>query len=476
MSRKTALTLTFAPGDYLVTWQLPSATGGTIEAHGLLTVEADRSPRGTAHGDLTDSLDELAGGVFPFPQRVDVPILTGSLATGANVLLINAHVTYWFTNQARISADAAVITLANVSGADGALFKSFDVQIGSLDAIAGVAPIKSTTFPKQGAAGTWAAELRSDFKQEWSDAGATLTLTYNGTFHSSDPYAFTMGFSPLLMCELAEAVSLRQIIDEWIVPLRRVISVATGRSEEITCLTVYLLNESGAKQRGQVFGSGITQEPYGSEREEIDKTNSSLKLKADEVSLLELARNWQKLVAAHHPLVETYGSMLHALDQHPRSRFLLLLQAIEGTHGYETKASFAKRLKVHTEARDAIVDLVKGSLDEKQLKFLERNLGKRPPGGLENAINWLAKRLPGDVKEQLDATDLVATTKAAPINAKNAPDALRIVRNHLAHGTKGYDVSELRGVVGILEKTVRAHALELLGCPSDVVDRVLKMS
>jgi hypothetical protein len=48
---------------------------------------------------------------------------------------------------------------------------------------------------------------------------------------------------------------------------------------------------------------------------------------------------------------------LHARDQHPRPRFLLLLQAIEGTHGHETKASFAKRQKKHTGARDEVIAL-----------------------------------------------------------------------------------------------------------------------
>lgn len=130
----------------------------------------------------------------------------------------------------------------------------------------------------------------------------------------------------------------------------------------------------------------------------------------------------------------------------------------------------------HTEARDKLVDQVKDSLDEKQLKLLERNLSKRPPGGLEPAINWFAKKLPGNVKERLDATDLIATTKAAPINAKNPPDALRIIRNDLAHGTKGYDAYELYGVVKVLEHMVRAHALELLGCPSVVTSRVIDPS
>jgi hypothetical protein len=476
MTRKAALKLSFTPDDYLVTWQLPSPTGGTFDAHGALTVEAGQPPKGTAHGSFDSHLQEMAKGAIGFPQSVEAPVVTGSLSNGANVLLVNARVSYWFSSQASIVADAAILTLAHVSASDEALFKSFEIQMGGLDAIAGVGPIKSTTFPQKGAAGTWAAELAADFTQEWNDAGASMKLTYYGSFRSFDPYAFSMGFSPVLSCDLAVAVSLHELLDDWISPLRRIVSIGTGRSEEITYLTVCPVAGEETQRKGQLFGSGITQEPYESSQEEINKIKAPLRLKPDGVSLLVLLRAWQKLASVHHPLLETYGSMLHARDQHPRSRFLLLLQAIEGTHGHETRASFAMRLKKHTEARDGVITLAKGVLDAKQLKFLERSLGKRPHGGLEAAIIWLANRLPGNVKAQLDGTPLVTTAKTAPTNAKNAPDALRIIRNDLAHGIKGYDAYELHQVVKVLEQMVRAHALELLGCPSSVITRVLDAS
>lgn len=475
MTRTAALKLSFAPDDYLATWQLPTAAGGTFEAHGALTVEAGKPPKGTAHGDFDDALEHMAPGVTGFPQHVEAPVVTGRLSNGANVILINARVTYWVTDQAIIHAAAAIITLADVTSEE-ALFKQCEVQIGGLDAIAGVPPIKNTNFPK-GIAGTWAAELDpKDFRQEWNDTGATVGLTYFGSFRSFDPYTFSMGFSPVAWCRLEEPVPLRQLLDDWVTPLRRVASIATGRPEEITCVTVYPEAGDGPEHKGQLFGLGITQEPFESSRDEIEGIKSPLRLKADGVSLLDLVRTWQKLESDHHPLVETYGAMLHARDQHPRSRFLLLLQAIEGAHGYETKASYARRQKKHTEDRDEVIALARGSLDARQLKFLERNISKRPPGGLEPAINWLARKLPGDVKAQLEATPLVAATTAAPVSARNAADALRIIRNDLAHGTKGYDAYELQQVVAVLERLVRAHALELLGCPDAVAGRVLEAS
>ncbi len=473
MTRKAALKLSFSPDDYLVTWQLPSPEGGRFDAHGALTVEAGKSPTGIAHGDFENKLEQMSDGAISFPQIVTAPVMSGNLSTGANALLVNARVTYWFPTQARIEADAAIITLAEVSAIEEMPFQSFDIQISGLDALAGVGPIKSTKLPTMGGAGTWAAELASDFTQQWNDAGASMILTYHGSFRSFDPYAFSMGFSPVLSCKLMTPLALRQLIDDWIDPLRRVVSVGTGRAEDITYLTVYPVTPQGTEQKGQLFGSGITQEPYESSREEIDKIKAPLRLKPDQVSLLELLRAWQKLAGVHHPLLETYGSMLHTRDQHPRSRFLLLLQAIEGTHGHETRAAFARRQKKHTEDRDSVMELAQQVLDGRQVRFLDRNLGKRPPGGLEPSVDWLAKRLPGAWVAQLEATPLIATAKNPPTNARSASDALRIIRNHLAHGTKGYDAYELHQVVKILEQMVRGHALELLGCPSAVVIRAL---
>lgn len=61
-----------------------------------------------------------------------------------------------------------------------ALFKQFDIQMGGgLDAIAGIPPSKSTRSRRRARPGRGAAELNpKDFGQEWSDAGATVGLTY----------------------------------------------------------------------------------------------------------------------------------------------------------------------------------------------------------------------------------------------------------------------------------------------------------
>lgn len=470
----SALKLAFSPDDYLVTWQLPTNTGEVFEAHGALTVAPDEPPKASAHGQFPHIAEQMKSGGAGFPQTVDVPQLVGRLSNGGTVLMVNARVTYWFESQARIDADAALITLASVASEKVAKFRGFEIQVGGLDAIAGVSPIKETTFPKEGAAGTWSAELNDELSQEWSDDGAVVSLDFNSSVRTFDPFSFRMGFSPVLRAEFAEGVSFRKIFDGWVQPVRKVVSIATGRPEPLTYAVLRVGETEGHESKAQAFGVGVTQSPYESKLDEVRKINAPLRLKTDGVSLLDLVRNWQTMADTHHPLIETYGAMLHARDQHPRSRFLLLIQAIEGTHGYETKASFEKRTKKHQDARSALVEVVGNSLDTAQLKFLERNLGKYPPANLTSALSWLAKRLPGDIYKRLDENPLIVKAKAAPSNASSTADALRIIRNNLAHGTMGYDFYELHQVVAVLEIMVRAHALQLLDCPEQVIERLLK--
>lgn len=468
----TALKLAFSADDYLVTWDLPTDTGETFVAHGALTVASDQPPKGIAHGTFPHIAKQLKKGGAGFPQYVDAPQLLGRLSNGANVLLVNAQVTYLLASQAVIYADAAILTLADVSAHESPMFQKLEIQVGGLDAIAGISPIKQTIFPKTGA-GTWSAELNEETSQTWGGADASLTVDFRGSFRTFDPYSFGMGFSPVVRAEFSEALPFRQLFDDWVQPIRKVVSIATGRPEPLTYAVLKVADGDGHDRDAPVFGNGVTQEPYESAFAEVQKIDSPLRLKTDAVSLLDLVHQWQKMAADHHPLVETYGAMLHARDQHPRSRFLLLIQAIEGTHGYETKASFEKRTVKHQATRGDLVAGVAEVLDEKQLKFLDKNLGKYPPAGLTAALSWLAKKLPGDVYKRLDGTALITDAKNPPTSATSTADALRIIRNNLAHGTNGYDAHQLHPVVKLLDLMVRAHALQLLGCPDEVIERLL---
>ncbi|MDP8977428.1 MAG: hypothetical protein M3N17_02410, partial [Actinomycetota bacterium] len=68
----------------------------------------------------------------------------------------------------------------------------------------------------------------------------------------------------------------------------------------------------------------------------------------------------------------------------------------------------------------------------------------------------------------------VKAVKAVDRNAETTVGTLRVVRNNLAHGLRGYEPHLLHQVVTILERVVRAQALRLLSCPEAVQERALQ--
>lgn len=505
VEEKPPLKLLVEPDEYLCTWLLPDLDGVENEYAGALNLQAGRPPTGSVHGEIPIRWTKNAAGsrAAGFPQEAQLPRLRARLANGYDVDLVDASITYWSAEHGRISAGSATVGAApgirgfarkigrgpqdEEQAANQSVVPSYasvSAQVGALDAVAGASPFSGWKFPKDGEGrhleGDWTVSGNPDSSQEWTDDDVTVRLEYDAGVGIGNPYAFRFVVSPVVRIESREAFTIREWVDRWIVPLRRIVSIATGDAQPLTYLAVgpTRVDEPGARihRRRQVYGTGITQDPYQSDQTSVRKSSTSVRIAADGLSLLDMLRRWQGLEDDHHPLIETYGAMLSATDEHPRSRFLLLIQALEGLHGHETATAYAKRQERHTETREALIETLKGAdtLDAQQLRFLKNNLAKRPLRGLDEALRHLLQELPVDLTPRLSGCDLLTgyLTEAEGPEKQRVAYALSRVRNDLAHGNKGFDAYDLNGAVRVLERIVRAHALRLLGCPDSVLERV----
>lgn len=482
-----ALELIYDPDEYLCTWSVPDGNGGWRTLSGSVDARVNRSPRGQVYGDvpLHDSSTTPGQSAFGFPQRTELPALRASLANGGTLILLDAVLSYWSPGSGHIGGSAALLSkgsgffgrltgVVEASEQSAPRVTSARVQIAALDAVLGTVPIHKVANP--GIPGApkdqWTAHTNPDADVEWASGGAMLRVGYAGRMRAMDGYEFGLRFSPVATLELTDGVMLRELVDDYVEPLRRIIAIATGRSRDLTYLAVELEGEKGWFQ---VFGSAITQQPFESSLQEVHDTSTAILAHGDELSLLDLITRWRQLRSEHHPLVETYGSMLHTVDQHPRSRFLLLIQALEGMHGTETREQYDKRVAKHTAHRTAVLEKLKGlaaeDLPAEHRRFIKENLPKRPSSSLNDALVAMAEALPVNGMDALASTALVKSLRASG-RATTTPDALRHVRNDLAHGNRGYDLDELDEVVTVLERIVRGHALRLLGCPDPVITRV----
>lgn len=481
-----ALELLYDPDEYLCTWSVPDGTGGWRTLSGSVDAQANRPPRGQAYGDVPlDSSTTLGQSAVTFPQHTTLPALRASLANGGTLILLDAEISYWSPGSGHIDGSAALLgkgngLLGRMTGVIEASEQpvprvtSARIQITALDAVLGTAPIHEVANPAIPGApkDQWTAHTNPDAAVEWASEGAELRVGYNGRARAMDAYEFGLRFSPVATLELKEAVTLRELVDDYVEPLRRIIAIATGRPRDLTYIAVKLDGEEGWFQ---VFGSAITQQPFESSSKALRGTPSAVRSHEDNLSLLDLITQWRQLESEHHPLVETYGSMLHAADQHPRSRFLLLIQALEGMHGAETRDQYNEKVSKHTERRDAALEKLKGLPDEdlpvEHRRFIRDNLQKWPQRSLDTALVAMAKALPINGMDALANTDLVKGLCASG-RAKSTQEALRLVRNDLAHGNRGYPADALYEAVVVLERIVRGHALRLLKCPDLVIARV----
>ncbi|MEU1495891.1 HEPN domain-containing protein [Streptomyces sp. NPDC005732] len=474
MDDTTALKVNPQPDTYRCTWHLPH-DGQIVELPGELVLRANRPPEGAVYAEVpgvwtVTGPNKSAG----FPQDREFSTVRCSLENGLQAVLVDCVVSIWMPNRAAVYGRYALVGKQLIS--DTPLFDRLKVQVSGVDSLFGRAPIKGFRMPvPQGKTetGLWSVEREPESAQEWSDEEVTLTASFDSSTTMADPYYFRMCHSPSVLIDLKNPMGFDDFLKGWVSPLLDFSALALGKPQRITYFAIgnraSAVDRSGW-ERFQVYGSGIHQEPFNSTLKEIRRNHSVVNWSDDERSPLDVLREWQKLVEVHHPLVETYGSFLNVRAQHPRARFLLLLQALEGLHGYENKANEDERAELHRERKANILEALKSclALNPKERKFLKTNISNRPPMGLDSRLGESFSQLPAGIVEALDEAELVVSLMDDPRQPKGSCDALRLIRNDLAHGNKGYPVESLDVVAKILERATRAHFLRILGYSSSV--------
>lgn len=465
-----------APGEYRCLWTVPNEDGTSREIHGDVELRPDRQVRGSAYGNVPLEVNvDKHGSSTRYPQKYEYPLLWGQLLQGQRILLIDALLHVWDSEQAAVVARAALVGQLELD--EPIAFDRARIQVSGLDSLAGIGPIRSFEFPKANAfSGHWRADAEPDSAQEWADSTATLRLDYIGTAAIGDPFRFQLAFSPSTTLTLNQAQDLDGIVKDWVGPLQKLAALCIGKVSQIT----YVALGHGHRQRHwfQLYGAGIHQNPFASSKAALQDVQPAFSAKADEMSVLELLRRWQDVANRHHPLIETYGTFLTAATaEHPRSRFLLLIQALEGLHGHENADEIRDRTERHLAKRAEVFARLGGleSLEKDDLKFLKASVMKRPPASLNEPLKWAVESLPIDLTTKISSSNLIIDAMTdEPEKCPTWIDALRVVRNHLAHGTKGFDANHLDETAKHLDRVARSHTLRILGCGDEALSRVLQ--
>lgn len=477
-SELTAIKLPFEPGEYLTTWLIPGRKGEFVETPGMLVLEEGKYPRGILEGKvpLPWSTSE-EGAVDSFPQRREFEVLTGQLSSGAYIALMNGWLTSGLFSGGRAAAAFAALSQERFDPAEHRRYQSVELQIEGLESVGGIAPIAEISFPKDhGDEQVWSTTINSDARFAWEADGHEMKLGYASTVRGFDFYEFKMAFGPLLQITSEVPLTAAEWWLNWILPLRQLISLLTGAPREIRYFVAAQGDKILRSHADQIFGWDVTHVTVNSTRVAVEGTPSAVNLAVDGVDLLSLLLEWQKCIEQRHPLIDTYGSMTTTSDQHPRSRFLLLLQAIEGSFGFENRDKHERERVRYVKKRQLIMARAARLLGKEDFRFIDNRLFREPHQGLANALAELLKRTPHETVDELEQSSLVRTVRRDSPRKGNPPlhVILTDARNGLSHGTRSFPKVDLEAAAKILERIVRAEAIRLLGAPDEAQARAAK--
>jgi hypothetical protein len=474
-----AIKLPFPPQEYSCTWHIPrhnsDEQNGTVEAHGTLDLTTGRHPQGTFYGTLPIMRKK---GASYFPQVYDHDCLIGKLSTGAHIVLVNGHHVFWIQNHGRADGAFAMISRKPFNPSHQRTYKCIELQLEGLDEIIDVSPTR-VIIPdgrKQEKDPTWSITSNDDANWKWQHDETTMRLHFAEKIRP-DPYNFATAFAPILQIDIDDPLNIVEWWQQWIIPLTELFAALIGHTPDIMYV---LAKECGSDEQGskdQLFRYDITQQPLVPDLERIRKSKAAVKVQEDDVDLLAILLTWQALLKSHHPLIEMYDSVAFSADQHPRSRYLLLIQTLEGLHGFEHRNEQDARRKEHKSKRASFLQHMKesGIMTKEGKEFLAENLLRNPMYGLEQKLIDTFETLPVDIRDELNGTALIKHAR----DLENKPSmrieaVLAFVRNKLSHGTTNFDPGELDTVAKVLDRAVRSELLRVLGAPKVCRTRLLE--
>lgn len=474
-----AVNLPHEPQEYMCTWHLPKAVqdrdeNQLVDVPGTIDLTGHRHPTASFQGILPYASDS---GRASFPQSNNFNCLTGTLSSGIHVALLNGQTSYWLHNGGGAKGAFAVLSTKPFEHDNYRKYQSVELQIDGLETIVDVAPT-TIEFTKRTDEHdeSYKISIPTRNSLDWNNQEAQIRLGYAGRLRP-DRFNFRTSFAPYLRIDIEEPISLADWWLQWIIPLCDLLEVINGKPLDIMYLLAFEDKDAtGPKRRAdQVFRYDILQDCIKIDDNKFNHIKPVINLQEDGVNLLELINKHRELKTSKHPLIETYNVNALSDDQHPRSRYLLLIQALEGLYGYEHEEEYQQRCEKYTEKRNTLLEKVKPAVSKEDFRFLKKNFPRKPISGLRDALNSTFQGLPKSVQDQIDGSEIVAQFLNKPGSKRmSAADALANVRNKLSHGSSLSDPNDLEEICSLLDKIVRAEIFRVLELPDVVRQRMIE--
>ena len=492
-----AIKLPFSPQEYPCTWDIPDVRSEnrdngdsrrdgdeseTVELNGTLDLTTGHDPRGSFYGKLPIT---FKNGKDDLPQIGSFDRLTGRLSAGTYFALINGHYNYWHIDHNKYwyidhnkywyighecaNGAFAILSEKPFKKDEHRTYRSIELQLEGLDRIIDVSPAE-TQFDEEKSSSSIA---RNNKCWKWHRDNVSMKLHF-ARRRCGDPRSFVMSFAPVLRIDAGSPLTVVDWWTNWVIPLQELIASAIGQTPDIMYMLAIAEHTSKREQRDQIFKWDIKQESLYHSADTTRRSESAIKIQKDNVNLLNLLMKYQELLASHHPLTETFQSVALSSDQHPRSRFLLLIQALEGLHGFEHCEEEDKQRQAYKKKKKECLAHMKEVITNDDYKFLKENMMSSPFVTLESRLIAIFGALPSGVREKLGRSALIRRFRESQQKPNMRIEAaLARMRNKLSHGAISFAPNDLNDVVEILYRVVRAELLRVLGAPEACRMRLL---
>ena len=427
------------PGVYEVNWHLVGVAGQVTIAPGSVELRANEQPLGIVQGpELMDWVGDVNGGLL---SEFAVDVLSGEVESGEWINLVEVTASA-FPFEARAFAAAALVGDEMLSKR-GVAVDALRLQV------AGLYDVCVNASETTGLLGR--------------KSGVTASVIID----SSDTSPIQREARAIELAFDRPRV-IRDAIGEFVEPLRRIFSIASGKAQPITALSVGVAAEDFTRPPVwfDVFGRAIGQAVEWRIPDIPAHNAPALVLGPGEPDLLDMLATWKELDQWQHPLVEIYGNSIYG-ESHPRSRFLFIVQTIEGTWGIDNRASRAHDVDQYRLDRATALRSISGS----GLEFVRDNLRSRPAENLAEKLRASCAEFVVEIEHQLQQDGGVVGLIRDEEDIRDGADAVRVMRNGLSHGDRTFDRSTLRHVAGVLERAVRRLLLRRLGASEDAQRR-----
>ena len=405
---------------------------------------------------------------FPKQQRTDR--LVGQLRTNHDIVFYNANVTEFFPGRYSAVAPYALVGLGLLQAEDA--LRQIELQIEGLDEFLWSPPVKELSWPEHGE-GRFAAKINKPTEITWTSTGVEIKCMYIWQVEHDQGYRFNVSFAPLVNLISEHPFNPDEWIVRWIIPFARLMSFGMRKPRRTSWV---VLSERDVTQnspvRAQLFGGGITQQPYKAARPTIRQEDDHPLFTAQDLPspLPDLLTRWRNLDSSDNPFPELYR-LASVPDLPERARFLYLVQALEGLHGFEHRGSDSRRQSRYESKRTVILDEIEEEIGPEQSRRLGKIVPRRAPDSLDRRILSICKNTPQAVIARLshETDDPIALRYAADGDLR-FEQIVRRLRNDLSHGNFNPLSGELLGWAGRLDRLCQAQLLRLLSFGPDLID------